>query len=279
MNVSLDGIPWAGLRRMIAAAMFFMAVGLRAQAEPEIEVEAMFPTMVTWKEDGTEMVAESDAIWEREPVATVLPEFGSSAVLSNLVMQALAEAASLDLLSAPKVRVRSGEKGSVKVVTTYRFPNTYAVHNVELTNGVEIVKGVFIVPGDYAQRDVGIMLDVTPKYDAAEDVIALDLNVEIVSEPTWKSFTVAYEGTDGKQRTLPLEQPFFGTRRIDTTLELRNGSSVVIGENVSQQRTSVEERVPVLGAIPLLGRAFRRERPVVKRTVEQVVISARVVEP
>lgn len=53
--------------------------------------------------------------------------------------------------------------------------------------------------------------------------------------------------------------PAITTRRADTTVELGDGESFVIGGLVSQNTFSTVEKVPLLGDIPILGTLFKRQ--------------------
>ena len=54
--------------------------------------------------------------------------------------------------------------------------------------------------------------------------------------------------------------PALTTRRVDTTVELGDGESFVIGGLISQRSAAAVERVPGLGRLPVLGPFFRRVR-------------------
>lgn len=53
--------------------------------------------------------------------------------------------------------------------------------------------------------------------------------------------------------------PSITTRRADTTVELGDGESFVIGGLVSRNTTSGTDKVPLLGDIPILGVLFKRQ--------------------
>jgi type II secretory pathway component GspD/PulD (secretin) len=52
------------------------------------------------------------------------------------------------------------------------------------------------------------------------------------------------------------EQPIFQTRRLGDTVTLAAGQTILFSGLVSEKQQSVEDKVPFLGSIPLLGRAF-----------------------
>jgi type II secretory pathway component GspD/PulD (secretin) len=183
--------------------------------------------------------------------------------------------ASRDLLSAPKIRTQSGSNATIKVVTECRYATNIVARCVSLTNGTDVVRGIVVEPGTFATRDVGVTLNVTPVWDAQRNMIDLTLMAEIVSEPTWTEYTASYEGMDGTRKTQTIAQPVFGTRRINQNLSLGNNATVIAGEMITREKKSVEDSVPVLGAIPWIGRLFRSDHEVCEKTTLLVFVSAK----
>lgn len=190
----------------------------------------------------------------------------------------LARYGGVNLLSAPRLRTQSGKAGTVKIVREIRYPTGVDICPVAMTNGETVLRSVAIVPGNFQTRDVGITLNVTPVFDAQRNMIDLELMAEVVeSEPIWKDFAAMYEGTDGTRRTVAIPQPIFHTRQINTTISLSNNSTVVMGGLITSEKKNVEDRIPILGAIPWLGRLFRSTSIVDEKQHLLTVISAKVV--
>jgi type II secretory pathway component GspD/PulD (secretin) len=55
------------------------------------------------------------------------------------------------------------------------------------------------------------------------------------------------------------EQPIFKTRRINNSLRIENGHTAIFSGLVTDSQRSVEDKVPFLGSIPLIGRAFTKK--------------------
>jgi pilus assembly protein CpaC len=71
--------------------------------------------------------------------------------------------------------------------------------------------------------------------------------------------------------------PALRSRKAETTVELRNDETLVIGGLIMEQENVVESRIPVLGDIPLLGYLFRSKRT--QKSVNELllVVSPRIV--
>lgn len=73
--------------------------------------------------------------------------------------------------------------------------------------------------------------------------------------------------------------PALTIRKADTTVELGDGESFVIGGLVSQSTTSSMNRVPFLSEIPILGMMFKRQEFSRKERELVIVVTPRLVKP
>lgn len=71
--------------------------------------------------------------------------------------------------------------------------------------------------------------------------------------------------------------PALRTRRAQTTVELRDGETLVIGGLMMEEETRHETRIPILGDIPLLGYLFRSDRRTMTTNELLLVVSPRIV--
>lgn len=116
-------------------------------------------------------------------------------------------------------------------------------------------------------KPFGIGLTVTPTVLSA-DRIALKVAPEASDLDYTRGITL-----DGTQI------PAISTRRADTTVELGDGESFVIGGLVSSQLSSNVNKIPLLGDIPILGSFFRNLS--YKREDKElvIVVTPRLVKP
>ena len=128
---------------------------------------------------------------------------------------------------------------------------------------------------------MGVTLEVTPTV-GADDSIALNLKPKVVE---FEGF-VEYGGTSiaisgGTTVSVPsgFFQPIFTTREVSTDVTVFDGATVVIGGLTREEVKTVNDKVPVLGDIPLLGNAFRsNSKSTVKRNLT-VFVTANLVSP
>ena len=76
-----------------------------------------------------------------------------------------------------------------------------------------------------------------------------------------------------------MEQPFFKTRSIDTDITIVNGATVVMGGLITEERKSMEDKIPFLGDIPWIGRFFRSRSEWSSKRNLLIFVTARLVDP
>ena len=76
-----------------------------------------------------------------------------------------------------------------------------------------------------------------------------------------------------------MEQPFFKTRSIETDITIANGATVVMGGLITEERKSMEDKIPFLGDIPWIGRFFRSRSEWSNKRNLLIFVTARLVDP
>ncbi len=208
-----------------------------------------------------------------------------AAVLTNpevsMILHAIEQKGNADLLSAPKVTTKSGAEATIKVVTEYIYPTEFTVTPITATTaaGVAAVAGGIVEPGAFETREVGVILSVMPEVSPEGQMINLTMTPEVVTEPIWRNYGSVYTDASGNTQTLNMEQPFFHTRTVTTQISIYNGATVVMGGMITEHRNEVDDRIPILGDIPLLGRLFRSRYDRSEKRNLLIFVTARLVDP
>ena len=214
-----------------------------------------------------------------------------ASVLTNpelsLVLHALANRSNADLLSAPKVVVQAGNEATIKTVTEYIYPTEYEVDTPDFNSSSSSGSGVvnayllpYVEPQTFSTREVGVILKTTPRVSPDGSRIALDLTPTVVSDPTWKDYGYTYPGSNGSDDFhLTMEQPFFPVRSLATSVEIYNGSTVVMGGMIREERYTEEDKIPILGDLPLIGHLFRYKYDQSDKKNLLIFVTARLVDP
>jgi general secretion pathway protein D len=105
----------------------------------------------------------------------------------------------------------------------------------------------------------GILLDITPEIDT-NGYITLKINPSI-------SQTVNDIANDGAVRTIP---PDLVRRQIASVIKVKDGEHAILGGLISSSTGFRNNKVPLLGDMPLIGDLFKREEKINK--VEELVL-------
>jgi general secretion pathway protein D len=220
--------------------------------------------------------------------------FAMSSVLTNpeltVVLHALQQSGHTDLLSAPKITTQSGQEATLKVVTEYIYPTEFETSGISSGNNNNVGNndtastiGAVVTPSAFETREVGVILSVLPEVTPEGSMINLTMSPVVVSEPTWKNYGSSYTSYDPNGnpiiQELNMEQPFFHKRELTTSMLIYNGATVVMGGMITEVRTDIDDRVPILGDIPIIGNLFRSRYEKSEKRNLLIFVSARLVDP
>jgi general secretion pathway protein D len=216
--------------------------------------------------------------------------FGLAGVFTDpqfqVVIRALNQKKGVDLLSAPKVTTKSGQRAIIEIVREFRYPTTFTPPQipsiassgtaaVNPITGLPIATTVPVVvtpttPQNFETRNTGVTLEVEPVVGADGATIDLNLVPQVVEFEGFINYgspinAVGVNTTAGMLSTsVPvlltenvINQPIFSTRKVTTSVQVANGQTVVIGGLMREDVQKVEDRTPLLGDLPLVGRLFR----------------------
>ncbi len=235
---------------------------------PHIEIEAHFIEVpeAIWKQmaaAGSWEVVRGQREWSRLVASTDRKDqeslieswFGKKVTADSggflpLVTRALSEKPGVDLLSAPKVTTRSNQNAIIEIVREFKYPTAWKPGEK---------KEDAWVPTVYETRNTGVTLEAEPTL-TNDGKINLWATPQVVECESFKDI--------GHGR----KQPIFSERKVRTNVTLRSGQTVVLGGALRETQQTVENKVPVLGDVPLLGRLFRTsQKQVVKRCLVVLV--------
>jgi general secretion pathway protein D len=209
----------------------------------------------------------------------------------DFAIRALARKTGSDLMSAPKVTVLSGKRASITVAQELRYPESYG--DIESTasssgsggaNGgggsaaISITAGT---PQDFVTRNVGVEMSVTPNVEN-DDTISLILEPRVTEFEGFVEYggpSVAITGDTTVTVPAGFYQPIFSVREMSTEVTIFDGATVVMGGLTRDEVKSLNDKVPILGDIPGLGRIFRSEGETRQKRNLLVFVTANLVSP
>jgi len=166
------------------------------------------------------------------------------------VIQALASKNLAKVLAEPNLLVKSGEKG-------------------ELLAGSKIPYQVLVSAGGSATtsivfQDVGVKLNFAPEV-LDNGIISLKIDPAEVSS---LGGTLQANG-----------YPIINTRDVRTSVEMKEGESLVLGGLLQESEIRNMSKIPILGDIPILGALFRATDKELQETELMFFITPKIVKP
>jgi general secretion pathway protein D len=187
-----------------------------------------------------------------------------------------------DVVSKPATITRSGQTSKIEIIQEFIYPTEYEPPEIPQQIGgdpngfaVASVNNPPITPAmptAFEKRDVGVILEVSPVVSADRRYIELALKPEMtnfdgfvnygtpITQPAVSSGIIgALDNSNERVMLTPnrILQPVFSTTRADTSVTIADGSTIIIGGLVEERIQNVEDQVPVLGNLPLVGRLFQ----------------------
>jgi general secretion pathway protein D len=221
--------------------------------------------------------------------------FGIAGVFTNpqfqMVIRALSQQKGVDLMSAPKVTTKSGNVANINITRDFPFPIEFDPPEIPQTTGAGSITvggtsntntasvmslNSMITPStpvEFAKRELGVKLEIEPQIGADNYTIDLRIVPEVTEFDGFINYgspvvgpiydpSVILAGDPSGIGTYTItenvmNQPVFSLRKIDTYVSIWDGQTVAMGGLIREDVQKVNDKVPILGDIPLAGRLFR----------------------
>jgi general secretion pathway protein D len=200
----------------------------------------------------------------------------------QMIMRGLAQKKGTDLMTAPSVTAKSGQKATIEIIREFIYPTEY--EPPELPNSVGQTNGngggiggiggggggsfpvTPATPTAFDTRNTGVTLEIEPTIAENDFVIDLRFVPEIVEFEGFINYgsPIQSPSTDALGNPVTsvitenrIEMPVFSARRVNTALTIYDGYTVAVGGLIREDVQNVEDKVPILGDIPIIGRLFQ----------------------
>lgn len=212
--------------------------------------------------------------------------FGIDQTLNiSLTIQALDQNECTETISAPQVTVANGQQGTIKLNTTYFFPESWKDLEVdfETSDGDTIRTVTPPMPEFGDETAIGTTLIVTPTI-RNNTIINLRLSPTIAAWVGKDREIIeavfgerANENADWVYTTENYEiwKPQIATRNFSVDVNVYDGETLVIGGLASSELETRLDKIPILGDLPLIGRLFQRQSEISKRSNMLFFVTAR----
>ncbi|MCH7868443.1 MAG: type II secretion system secretin GspD [Myxococcales bacterium] len=181
-------------------------------------------------------------------------------------MQAAAKANRIKILSSPHILTSDNEEAEIIIgdnipIITSRVSSAAGSNISGLSSSVNIER-----------RDIGVTLRVTPQISDG-NTLRLQIFQEITEVNDALSATVAGNTEDGTTDV----GVALSNRRVQNTVVIADGDTVVIGGLIGEVSGSQVNKVPFLGDIPVLGWLFKSTTEKVRRTNLIIMLTVHII--
>lgn len=206
------------------------------------------------------------------------PQFG-------LITRFLKQSKGTDLVTVPSVVTKSGQKASIRVVREFPYPTEFdppqvpqqvgsvTVGNVITLTGSNAAPVTPTTPTNFETKELGVVLEVEP--NVSEDGRTIDIAInpsitdfegfidygsDITNAFDLQTFSLFAPTTT---RSVPyvqdndVLQPVFRKNSANTAVTIYDGSTIMLGGVMEERRVDIQDKVPVIGDIPLIGRLWQ----------------------
>ena len=195
----------------------------------------------------------------------------------QLIMRGLAQKKGADLMTAPSVTAKPGQKATIQIIREFIYATEYEPPQLPqqsnngggiggLGGGGNVGIATPATPSAWETRNTGVTLEIEPTIAEHNYVIDLRFVPEIVEFEGFINYgsPIMSPSTDvfGNPTTVVItdnriEMPVFSTRRVNTSLSIYDGYTVAVGGLIREDVQNVQDSVPILGSIPIIGRLFQ----------------------
>jgi len=200
----------------------------------------------------------------------------------QVVIKALSQKQSADVLSSPKVTTISGAQAQIRVAQEFIYPTTFSTAVIQpgtaVSGAIQAPTVTPSTPTAFATRPVGVVFNVTPFVGADGYTIGLTLIPQVTDFLGFINYgNVINLGSVTTANDI--KQPLFSTRDLITSVVIWDGQTVVLGGLITEQLQKIDDKVPFLGDIPMVGRLFRTKTTVRNKRNLLIFVTARLIDP
>jgi general secretion pathway protein D len=230
----------------------------------------------------------------------------------QVVIRALNQKKGVDLLSAPRVTAKSGQRAVIEIIREFRYPTEFDPPQIPQNFGNQNGGTTFVpvtgvgglnplagqsqdsfpvtptTPTAFETRNTGVTLEVEPVVGPDGYTIDLNLVPQVVEFEGFINYgsPIQTTSTNALGQSIVnvitpnvINQPIFSTRKVTTSVSIFDGQTVVLGGLMREDVQKVEDKIPLLGDIPLIGRLFRSSVDQHLKRNLVIFVSARLINP
>lgn len=209
---------------------------------------------------------------------------------------AVSQKSSANVLASPSIVLKRGQEGVIEVTQEFRYVQEYNDPQSSIrtfapvtSTGLGFATVSFNVPGPETVISafpsqisdavpIGVKLGVKPDVTGDNSRVLMELKPSFVDfegfinygTPVNSAYAASYYDTQVTILTNNIQQPVFVRRDLTLpSVEVSDGYTLMLGGLLREDIQKIDEKVPLIGDLPILGRAFqgKTEQAIKKNTL------------
>jgi general secretion pathway protein D len=224
----------------------------------------------------------------------------------QMLMRGLNQKKGTDVMAKPTVCTRSGQASSIHFIREFIYPTEYEPPELPQNTASTITVIVNASTGEvldssqpnsravtpstptaFTKRDVGVTLEVLPVVDADKRFVTLTLSPTFTDFDGFVNYGSPINSIESGllgQTAVELTKnailmPVFNTKSFTSSIDVVDGATVVAGSLIQESVQSVEDKTPILGGIPVLGRFFQSKAKLPTSTAVIFLVNTQIMDP
>lgn len=217
----------------------------------------------------------------------------------QMVLRALSQSKSTDLLTDSHVVVLPGQVGKIEQVREFIYPTEYDPPEIPNQFGADTTTGGLGLPAvasefpvtpatptAFETRKLGQMIEVEPIVAADNKTVSLNVLFDVSDFSGFINYGTPITNANTLVNGDPVVvtpneilMPVFDAIKETTNVVIWDGQTVAIGGFHGETITDVEDKIPYLGDLPVLGRAFRSTGTDSIRRALTIFVTVRLIDP
>jgi general secretion pathway protein D len=221
-------------------------------------------------------------------------DFGGTifdSITFSTLITAISQKNSANVLANPSIILKRGQKGVIEVAQEFKYVKEYSdpqssIRTIIPPGGGALATGIpgpETVIGSFPSQisepvPIGVKMGVKPDVTGDNSRVLLELEPSFVDfegfinygTPIFSAFAAAYYSAEVLILTNNIRQPVFIRRDLALpAVEVSDGYTLLLGGLLREDIQKIDEKVPILGDIPIFGRGFqgKTEQAIKKNTL------------
>ncbi len=240
----------------------------------------------------------------------IFPNFGESLFGSDsnvdlsLSINAVCQNKTSEVLTSPKVLTASDTYASVEMTESVYYPSDWeydggddsdsssssSSNSNSWGNSGQIVLEAPTPQFDDGGTELGVIFGIRPIIGPDNYTITLDLNLSIKSyigqwtyDYSDRVYTITTDANGEVRATLlnslntTIWMPIYGQRELTVKVKIYDGETIVLGGMIDSRTTAYDDKWPLLGDIPLIGRLFQSKVDNAEKTNLLIFVTTRLI--